>query len=132
MSGRIVCDASAVVAMLLDGGNDGAWAARELSGGALHAPHLMTFEVANIVRKAELAGDVTPSEAAQAHADLIDLPVELWPYDTIATCSWNARQTLTIYDAAYVALAALLDAPLVTLDARVARAPDLPCAVKTC
>lgn len=42
---------------------------------------------------------------AQAHADLLDLPLELWPYELLASRSWQLRENLTIYDAAYVALA---------------------------
>lgn len=131
MSAAAVCDASAVVAALVDGGPDGTWAAGRLAGRRLLAPHLMPFEVANILRRQELSGAVTADVAAQAHADLLDLGVQLWPYETLAVGVRVLRANLTAYDAAYVALAELVDAPLVTLDARIARAPGVRCAVES-
>jgi predicted nucleic acid-binding protein len=128
---RLVCDASAVVAALLDGGPAGTWAAGQLRGRVLVAPDLMPFEVANVLRRQELAGAVTADQAAQAHRDLLDLAVELWPYELLASGSWPRRQSLSIYDAAYVALAERTGADLITLDVRLAHAPNLPCAVLT-
>jgi hypothetical protein len=68
---------------------------------------------------------------SQPHADLVELPVDLWPYEPLATRIWQLRPDLTTYDAAYVALAEALDLPLVTLDQRVQRAPGITCAVET-
>lgn len=127
----VVCDASVVVAALLDGGPTGEWAADRLRGRRLAAPHLMPFEVANILRRQELAGSVGRDQAAQAHADLLDLDVELWPHEVLAPGAWSHRHNLSIYDAAYVALTEALGAPLVTLDIRIARAPGVRCAVET-
>lgn len=129
MTTRVVCDSSAVVALLLDAGADGNWATTALTSVELAAPAVLPFEAANIVRRHELAGLVTTDQAAQAHADLLDLPVELWPYEAVAARAWQLRRNVTIYDAGYVALAELLDATLVTLDRRIGRAPDLRCAV---
>jgi predicted nucleic acid-binding protein len=128
---RLVCDASAVVAMLLDAGPDGRWAADQLSGADLFAPALMPFECANVVRRQELSGAASTDQVAQAHADLLDLAVELWPYELLADRTWTLRSNLSCYDAAYVALAEILDAPLVTLDHRIRRAPGLRCSVAT-
>lgn len=131
MSGRVVCDASAIVALLLDGGPDGRWAASELSGAALSAPSLITFEAANIIRRQELAGVVSADQAAQAHVDLLELTVEHWPYELLSRRAWELRQNLSIYDCSYVALAELMNTALVTLDKRIARAPGLRCVVAT-
>ena len=131
MSTRVVCDASALVALLLDGSADGRWATSILSGADLAAPSLVGFEVANIVRRHELAGLVGRDQAAQAHADLLDLAIEQWPYDLLAARAWQLRENLSIYDAGYVALAELLDADLVTLDRRIGRAPGVRCTVAT-
>jgi predicted nucleic acid-binding protein len=128
---RLVCDASAVVAALLDGGPAGTWVAGQLRGRALVAPDLLPFEVANVLRRQELAAAVTADQAAQAHRDLLDLAVELWPYELLAGGSWARRETLSIYDAAYIALAERTGADLITLDVRLARAPNLPCEVLT-
>jgi predicted nucleic acid-binding protein len=128
---RIVCDASAVVAMLLDAGPAGRWVADVLTGADIFAPTLMPFECANIVRRQELSGAVSTDQAAQAHADLVDLSVELWPYEVMAGRVWGLRSNLSCYDAAYVALAEILDASLITVDHRIKRAPGLGCRVVT-
>jgi predicted nucleic acid-binding protein len=125
----VVCDASALVAVLLDGGPDGGWAADQLRGAELAAPHLAPFETANIIRRRELAGLVGADIAAQAHADLLELEIEFWPWELLALRIWELRHNLTAYDAGYVALAELLEATLVTLDARISHAPGLRCAV---
>lgn len=131
MTEGVVCDASAVVAMLLDSSSDGRWAAAALTGPSLAAPALLAFEAANIIRRHEAASLITADQAAQAHTDLRDLAVEQWPYEALASRVWELRQNLTSYDAGYVALAELLDVPLVTLDRRIRRAPGLRCAVVT-
>lgn len=131
MSTCVVCDASAVTALLIDGGPDGAWAAKLFSGVYLAAPSLVDFETANILRRHELAGLISPDQAAQAHADLLDLEVEHWPYELLAKRAWELRLSLSIYDASYVALAEHLHATLVTLDQRIARAPGPRCVIAT-
>ncbi len=126
-----MCDASAIVALLLDAGPDGRWAAETLGGASLVAPSLMAFEVGNIIRRHERAELISTDQAAQAHGDLLDLVIEEWPYGVLAARSWELRTALTIYDAGYVALAELLGVALVTLDRGIARAPGLRCEVAT-
>lgn len=128
---KVVCDASALVALLLDVGPDGEWAARSLAGAELVAPALVDWEAANIMRRHELAGLVSSDQAAQAHADLLDLAVERWPYELLAMRSWQLRANLTVYDASYIALAELLSTSLITLDRGIRRAPGIACAVLT-
>lgn len=123
----LVVDASAIVAALTDDGADGRWAAEQIAGDVLAAPHLMPVEAANILRRASLAGDLTLDVATLAHEDLIDLRVELFDYEHHAPRVWELRDNLTTYDAWYVALAEELGAPLVTLDRRVARAAGPRC-----
>jgi predicted nucleic acid-binding protein len=117
--------------MLLDSGPDGRWATSALTGAELAAPSLIEFEAANIIRRQELAGVISPDQSAQAHQDLRDLTIEEWPYELLAARAWELRQNLTIYDASYVALAELVGSELVTLDTRICRAPGLRCAVST-
>lgn len=123
----LVVDASVVVAALVDSGEDGAWAEAVLLSDDLAAPHLMPAEVANILRRAKQAVDVSADTASLAHGDLLDLRVELVPYAAVAIRAWELRENLTVYDAWYVALAELLGADLATLDARLARAPGPRC-----
>lgn len=123
----IVVDASVVVAALVDSGPDGQWAESVLENNVLAAPHLMPSEVANILRRAELAGEISAETASLAHADLLDLPVTLFPYEPFAVRVWALRSNLTAYDAWYVALAELLSAEMATLDARLTRAHGPRC-----
>lgn len=129
MSGRIVCDASALVALLVDSGPDGLWAANAVLGSDSAAPALVEYETANVLRRHELTGAISADQAAQAHADLLDLAIDLWPYSVVASRAWQLRHNLSSYDASYVALAELLDATLVTLDTRIGAAPGLRCGV---
>jgi predicted nucleic acid-binding protein len=128
---RVVCDASAVVALLLDAGADGRWVTDALTGADIAAPSLLAFETSNIIRRQELAGRVSADQAAQAHADMLDLAVEQWPYELLASRVWELRHNLSSYDAAYVALAELSGATLVTLDRRIGRTPGVRCVVAT-
>lgn len=131
MSIRAVCDSSAVVALLLDSGPDGQWAAEQLTGAHLLAPSLVQFESSNIIRRHELAGLTSADQAAQAHHDLLDLPIEHWPYQLLASRVWQLRTNLSSYDASYVAVAELSGARLITLDQRISRAPNLRCDITT-
>lgn len=120
MSRVVVCDASVLVAALLDGSPDGEWVARELSGASLAAPATAPFEAANVMRRHKLSRAITRDQAEQAHADLLDLDIELWPHQAVSQRAWALRANLSIYDAGYVALAELLACPLATLDRRIA------------
>ncbi len=119
----LVVDASTVVAGLVDSGRSGAWAESVLTATDLAAPHLMPVEAADILRRAALAGDISHDAAALAHGALVDLRVALYPYEPFAERVWELRASVTAYDAWYVAMAESLDAPLATLDGRLARAP---------
>jgi predicted nucleic acid-binding protein len=119
----IVLDASAVVELLLQtttGVRVGQRIASRVE--SLHAPHLLDIEVAQVLRRFEAGGALTPERAEQALADLLDLDVRRHAHDLLLPRVWQLRHNLTAYDAAYVALAEALDAPLVTTDGRVARA----------
>ncbi len=48
-------------------------------------------------------------------------------FEPLASRVWALHPTVTAYDAAYVALAEELDAPLATLDRRLARASGPTC-----
>lgn len=75
-------------------------------------------------------GTLAVDRADQAVADLADLGIQRYPHGALMPRIWELRHNLTPYDAAYVALAEALDAPLLTADARLANAPGLRCAVE--
>jgi predicted nucleic acid-binding protein len=113
----IVLDASVVVELVL-----GTTAGRLLieriaePAIALHAPHLLDVEVAQVVRRYVLGGQVTEERGRRALDHLLALDVERHPHDVLLPRIWALRNNLTAYDAAYVALAEALDAPLLTCD----------------
>ncbi|MFN2543441.1 MAG: type II toxin-antitoxin system VapC family toxin [Actinomycetota bacterium] len=123
----LVVDSSVVVAALVDGGPDGAWSAAILEHGLLAAPHLMPAEVGNVLRRAVLRRDVSAEVAALAHEDLMQLRVELHGYEPYGRRVWELRDSLSAYDAWYVAVAEALDAPLATLDLRLVRSDGPAC-----
>lgn len=65
--------------------------------------------------------ELTEERCAEALSDFRALPIRRYPHDTLVGRIWVLRNNLSAYDAAYVALAELLNAPLLTLDARLAR-----------
>lgn len=87
----------------------------------------MPVEVAGVLRRSERAGDLLRHTAQLAHRDLLDMPVDLFPYEPFAERIWQLRATVTTYDAWYVALAESLDATLSSLDRRLAAAPGPTC-----
>lgn len=126
----VVIDASALVAALVDSGPIGRWAESLLTTD-LAAPDLLPCEASNVLRRAVSTGEITDDIGSLAHADLIDLRIELVAYDLVAERVWELRNNFTSYDAWYVAVAELLDAPLATLDGRLAGAPGPTCAFRT-
>lgn len=126
---HLVLDASAAVALLADAGPAGQWVETTIAGMSLLAPELLPFEVGNILRRQALAGVLDASAATLAHADLVALPIHLYPYAAVADRAWELRANMTTYDASYVALAELLTVPLVTLDVRLTRAPGARCPI---
>ena len=68
--------------------------------------------------------------ASLALADLADIPLRRAPHLPLLARCWELRHNLTPYDAAYVALAEVLDVALVTADARLSRASGVQCVVE--
>ena len=127
----IVVDASAVLEVLLCTDAGLAIAGRYLDGThTLHAPHLLDVEVAQVLRRYVLRGELSEDRCRQALDLLAELPLrrhEHWP---LLGRIWELRLNLTAYDAAYVALAEGLRATLVTRDRKLASAPGLSAVVE--
>ncbi|MDB5439758.1 MAG: Toxin 1 domain [Caulobacteraceae bacterium] len=120
----IVVDSSALLEVLLQAPAAGLVEARLAAADrALHAPHLLDVEIAQVVRRLVAINQVGPARARTALTHLVELPITRYPHDALLTRIWELRANLTAYDAAYVALAESLDAPLLTRDQRLAAAP---------
>jgi predicted nucleic acid-binding protein len=122
-----VADASLLVAAMADSGAVGRWAEAIVGAGSLAAPELVLVEATNILRRLELGRELSRLEATAAQRDLLRLEIELFPYAPFGERVWELRGSLGSYDAWYVALAEALDAPLATLDARLARTSGPRC-----
>jgi predicted nucleic acid-binding protein len=122
-----VVDSSVLVAALADSGPNGVWAEEVLSRGSLHAPELARVEATNLLRRLELAKQLTTAEANAAHEDLMQLDLELFSFEPFAERIWELRYTVTSYDAWYIAVAEALRLPLATLDGRLSRAKGVAC-----
>ena len=121
----IVLDASAVVSILLDSGPDAEPIRERIDspGESVHVPHLLDVEVLHVLRRQTLHGTLTRERAATILQDLENIKMARYPHTPLLGRIWDLRENLTAYDAAYVALAEALAAPLVTMDERLARAP---------
>jgi predicted nucleic acid-binding protein len=119
----IVVDASALLEVLLRA--PAADAVEEhlfTPGETLHAPHLIDVQVAQVLRRYTIAGAIDSARGRAALTDLADLRLQRYPHDLLLPRIWDLRDNLSAYDAAYVALAEALDAPLITRDRRLAAA----------
>jgi predicted nucleic acid-binding protein len=119
----IVVDASVVLEILLN--RAGApWIAERLfsPGESLHTPHLLDVEVVQVLRRYYRSRELSPERGCEALRDLLDLPLTRYAHDLFLNRIWELRHNLTAYDAAYVALAEALDAPLLTCDRKLAAA----------
>lgn len=88
---------------------------------SLHAPHLVSVEVAHALRRLAELGSVRTTAASDALRDATDLDIIRYDHEVLLPRVWELRKNLTAYDAVYVALAEALDAPLLTADRRLAR-----------
>jgi predicted nucleic acid-binding protein len=88
----------------------------------IHAPYLIDVEVAQVLRRLVHAKELTPARGALALGDFAELIIERHPHHPLLGRIWSLRTSLSAYDAAYVALAEALAAPMLTCDDKLARA----------
>ncbi len=126
----IVADASVLAVALADDGPDGDQARARLRGEHVALPELADLEVASVLRRQLAAGALDARRAGLALDDLAALPARRAPHRPLLPRCWGLRDNLTIYDAAYAALAEAMNATLLTADRRLARAPGPRCPIE--
>lgn len=126
----LVVDASCLYEVLVDGIAAERVRARLASDDDHAAPHLVDAEVLALIRRDHLRGSLDPTAARQAVEDLFAWPGRRYGHRPLLERAWELRESLRSWDALYVALAEALDATLLTLDARLVRAPGPRCAVE--
>lgn len=97
---------------------------------SLAAPDVIHAEVASGIRSLLARRELDARRATEAMADLIALPIRVTPHRVLLPRCWELRDTLTIYDASYIALAEALDVVLVTADRGMARSRRRRCRVE--
>jgi predicted nucleic acid-binding protein len=121
-----VIDASVLVEYLTDGEHYEA-TRRQIRArpGWLWAPYLVDAEVGNALRRTARAGEISARKARAALADLFEMRLQRVSHHLLVERAWQLRENLSFYDGLYVALAEALEAPLLTLDSRLAKAPGV-------
>lgn len=120
----IVVDASALLEFLLQTSRGERVEARLFrEEDELHAPHLVDVEITQGLRRLVRNGEVASGRADQAIADLTDLDLHRHSHFDLLNRAWKLRDNISAYDAMYVALAEAMEAPIVTCDGPLAKAP---------
>jgi predicted nucleic acid-binding protein len=120
----IVVDASALLELLLQTSLGARVEARLFrNDDELHAPHLVDVEIVQGLRRLVRTGEVSPGRADEAIADLTDLDVHRHAHVDLLGRAWKLRNNISAYDAMYVVLAEAIEAPVVTCDGPLSKAP---------
>ncbi|HZF11229.1 MAG TPA: type II toxin-antitoxin system VapC family toxin [Thermoanaerobaculia bacterium] len=96
-----------------------------VEGAALMTPAFLDVEVLSVLRRAVLQQRLSEDRAELALDDLRDWPIDRVPHTTLIREAWRHRHNVSAYDAFYVAVARLYEAPLLTTDGPLSRAPAL-------
>jgi predicted nucleic acid-binding protein len=126
----LVVDASCLAEVALAGPDAERVRRRMAADPDQAAPHVIDAEVLGVVRRVHLRGELDGTAARQAIEDLESWPGTRIDHRPLLARAWELRASLTAPDALYVALAEALDAPLLTLDQRLSRAPGPRCRVE--
>ena len=126
----LIIDASVLFEVVADTPSSAALRQRLLLDPDHAAPHLIDAEVHAVIQRQYLNGRLDLTAATQAIEDLRAWPGERWSHRPLLERAWQLRDNVRSYDAMYVALAEAMNAPLLTLDKRLAAAPGLRCIVE--
>ena len=126
----LIVDASCLYEVVADTARADEVRVRLLDDDEHAAPHVVDVEVLNVIRRDHHLGRLDRTAAEQAVADLREWPGERFGHRGLIDRAWELRDTVRGWDAFYVALAEALDAPLLTIDRRLAGAPGLRCHVE--
>jgi predicted nucleic acid-binding protein len=88
----------------------------------VHAPHMIDVEVVNALRRLTFTGGLNRNIAEEALQGMRDWRMERHAHTSLLARIWELRNSVSTYDASYVALAETLEAPLLTFDAKLSRA----------
>jgi predicted nucleic acid-binding protein len=118
----IVADVSAIGEVLLD--RPLAPAIRSALGGhsTIHVPEHFHVEAISMLRSWALRGELKEHRREQAVSYLRGLRLVRYSVVELLDAVWGLRDSLSAYDAAYLALARRLDLPLLSCDAGLAQA----------
>jgi predicted nucleic acid-binding protein len=123
---RLVLDASVVVQGWVDDTASAELCREILETSDIYVPGLIFPEVSHTLRRYERLG--TPG-INELFAQLIRVRWDVVSFEDYAELVWPLRHDISLYDAAYVALAMVLKVPLVTLDRKLATAATPYCEV---
>lgn len=125
-----VIDSSALFDVLFHGGLVGLRAHEELGDCQLHAPELLAPELVNVMRRLVRQDPALKPLADRLVREYDQVPIARFPHDDLLSTAWQLRDTVSAYDAMYVALAIELDIPLLTRDRRLVKAAAKHCDVR--
>jgi predicted nucleic acid-binding protein len=128
----IVLDASAAIAVLLNVGTSAPSSGSRMAGSdeEPHVPHLFEIEVSSALRRHALVHNLSEKRGSELLEDLASMRLNRYPHTALLRRTWELKGNVAVQDAAYIALAETLDAPLVTMDARLARASGIHAVVE--
>ncbi len=127
----IVVDASVLANVVGDDGPDGKRARKEFrSGGDVAVPDLVDVETVAVLRKRWVRKTISAVRFAAAIDDLEDLAIDRYPTLRFMRSAYQLRDSVTAYDATYVALAETLGCQLLTCDLRLSRAKGPRCRIR--
>lgn len=126
----LIVDASCLYEVVADAAHAEQVRARLAADTDQAAPHVIDAEVLGIIRRDRLLGRLDETAALQAVDDVRDWPGERYGHRSLLERAWELRANVRTWDALYLALAEVLDATLITLDARLGSVPGPRCEVE--